>query len=121
MNVELRVSGDLDALPDGHRTCVYRSIQEALTNCIRHAHATGIEITVTGSGNRLDVSVVDDGLGFDPARRRGGFGLRGIDERVKELDGTMTVRSVVNAGTTITIHLPLAAGSTEPSLASVAG
>ena len=121
VNVELRVSGDLSALRDGHRTCLYRSIQEALTNCIRHARAACIRITVTGSGDGLDVSVVDDGIGFDPARRRGGFGLRGIDERVKELDGTMTVSSAVNAGTTLTIHLPLAAGSMEPSLARVAG
>ena len=106
VDVDLSVSGDLDALPDRHRTCVYRSIQEALTNCVRHAHAGHIQIMVTGSGNRLEVSVIDDGIGFDPARRRGGLGLRGIDERVKELNGVMTVSSPAGAGTALAIHLP---------------
>ena len=51
VDVDLSVFGDLDALPDRYRTCVYRSIQEAFTNCGRHAHAGRIQITVIGSGN----------------------------------------------------------------------
>ena len=43
VDVELEVAGDLDALPDRYRTCVYRSIQEALTNCVRHAQAHSIK------------------------------------------------------------------------------
>jgi signal transduction histidine kinase len=121
VDVDLTVSGDLDALPDRYRTCIYRSIQEALTNCVRHAHARHIQITVTGSGNRLDVSVIDDGIGFDPARRQGGLGLRGIDERVKELKGVMTVDSPAGAGTSIAIHLPMPVDRTESPLASIAG
>jgi signal transduction histidine kinase len=121
VDVDLIVSGDLNALPDRYRTCVYRSIQEALTNCVRHAHAGHIRITVTGSGNQLEVSVIDDGIGFDPARRQGGLGLRGIDERVKELNGVMTVDSPAGAGTALALHLPLPVERTEASLASVAG
>ena len=121
VNVELSVAGNLDALPDPHRTCVYRSVQEALTNCVRHANARCVHIDVNGASNHLDVTVTDDGVGFDPARRPGGLGLRGIDERVKELDGEMTVNSATDTGTTLTIRLPLPLVSTEGSLASVAG
>jgi signal transduction histidine kinase len=121
VDVELNVSGDLDALPDRYRTCVYRAIQEALTNCVRHAQARLIHISVTGRDDRVEVSVSDDGIGFDPARRREGLGLRGIDERVKELGGVMTVCSAVPRGTTIAIDLPLASAQREVSLARAAG
>jgi signal transduction histidine kinase len=119
-DAELTVRGDLDLVPDRHRTCVYRGIQEALTNCVRHAQARSIRITVIGHGDRLEASVTDDGIGFDSSRRDG-LGLRGIDERVKELDGTMTVRSAPGAGTTITIQLPLPVTHREAPLARAAG
>ena len=85
VDVELTIDGDFDALPDRYRTCVYRAVQEALTNCVRHAEARTIKVNVAGYDDRLDVSVTDDGIGLDPARRRDGLGLRGIEERVKEL------------------------------------
>ena len=66
-------------------------------------------MSVTGHADRLDVSVTDDGIGFDPARRRDGLGLRGIEERVKELHGTMTIGSAAGRGTTLAIRLPLPA------------
>jgi signal transduction histidine kinase len=121
VDVELNMSGHLDVLPDRHRTCVYRAIQEALTNCVRHAQARSIHVSVTGRDDRLEVSVRDDGIGFDPAQRREGLGLRGIDERVKELGGSMTVCSTPPRGTTITIDLPLESPHREVPLARVAG
>jgi len=121
VGVELTVSGDLGVLPDQHRTCVYRAVQEALTNCVRHAHAQAIQIIVTGRGDRLGVSVSDDGVGFEQERRRDGLGLRGIEERVKELGGLMTVRSVPGAGTTLSLQLPLQVTETEAPLARAAG
>lgn len=121
VDVELNMAGDLDTLPDRHQTCVYRAIQEALTNCVRHAKAHSIKVNVTGRGDGLDVSVADDGIGFDPARRRDGLGLRGLEERVKELDGAMTMTSAMGQGTTLTMHLPLPAPMTEVRLARAAG
>ena len=91
VNVELKMDGDFDVLPDRYRTCVYRAVQEALTNCVRHAKARAINVSVTSHGDHLDVSVTDDGIGFDSARRGNGLGLRGIEERVKELHGVMTI------------------------------
>ena len=107
LDIALDVQGNLEVLPEPHRTCVFRSIQEALTNCIRHAEARSIEVNVTGHADQLAVSVTDDGIGFDPARRRDGLGLRGIEERVRELHGTMTVGRAAARGTTLEIHLPL--------------
>jgi len=107
VNVDLIARGDFDVLPDRYRTCVYRAIQEALTNCIRHAEARTIKVNVVGYDDRLDVSVTDDGIGLDAARRRDGLGLRGIEERVRNLQGTMRIRGAIGEGTTLTIRLPL--------------
>jgi signal transduction histidine kinase len=107
VDIDLDLQGDLEVLPDRYRTCVYRAIQEALTNCIRHAHAHAIKVSVIGHDDRLVVSISDDGIGFDPARRRDGLGLRGIEERVKELGGTLCINGVARKGTTLTIDLPV--------------
>ncbi len=121
INVELTMDGDVDTLPDKHRTCVYRVVQEAMTNCVRHARARNIQIGVTAQGGQLRVSVSDDGVGLDPAHRRKGLGLRGIDERVKELQGTMTISRDARRGTTLAVRLPLPAPLVEVPLARAAG
>lgn len=116
--VQLHVDGEFDTLPDHYRTCVYRVVQEALTNCIRHARAGRIEVSVSGRADSLDLTVTDDGVGFDVVRRRNGLGLRGIEERVRELEGMVTIRSSKGAGTTLMVRLPLRA---EVALARAAG
>ena len=121
INVELQMDGDFDTLPDKHRTCVYRVVQEALTNCVRHAQATNIAIGVSAEEGRLRVSVSDDGVGLDLEHRRKGLGLRGIDERVKELLGTMGIRRNAAGGTTLEVCLPLPTSLIEVPLARVAG
>jgi signal transduction histidine kinase len=110
VDVDLQARGDLETLPDRYRTCVFRVIQEALTNCVRHSQAHSICVSVAGHHDRLAIAVRDDGVGFDPARRRSGLGLRGIEERVKELAGTMSISGKAGEGTTLDIRLPL----TEP-------
>jgi signal transduction histidine kinase len=121
IDVTLDLQGDLAALPDWERTCVYRAIQEALTNCMRHANATLIAVSVSASGRDLDVAVRDNGVGFDARTRRDGFGLRGIEERVREAQGTMTISSEPGRGTTLRIRLPLATTPLELPLARAAG
>jgi signal transduction histidine kinase len=122
LTVDLKMDGDFDALPDKHRTCVYRIVQEAMTNCVRHAHAKTIQVGVTADGDRLRVSISDDGIGVDNTGRRKGLGLRGIDERVKELQGTMRLECEPGRGTSIVVHLPLPADIlTEVPLARAAG
>ena len=65
--------------------------------------------------------MIDDGVGFDPRNRREGLGLRGIEERVKELGGTMAIAGAAGEGTTLTIQLPVPEMMKEATLARAAG
>ncbi|HEY0873417.1 MAG TPA: ATP-binding protein [Vicinamibacterales bacterium] len=121
--VDLAVSGDLTSLADPYATCVYRVVQEALTNCVRHAKATRIRVTVAGTSDVLAVTVVDDGVGIKVESRKSGLGLRGIEERVRDLDGTLDIHSAPGVGTSLTIRIPLpqAKPSEEVQFARIAG
>ena len=118
--VDLVLEGEIDTLPDQYRTCVYRIVQEALTNCARHAHAKRVEIAVRFAQNTLELSVADDGVGIDPARVRG-VGLLGIEERVRELHGTFEIRPREPGGTELRVTLPVTTPMEEAQLARIAG
>jgi signal transduction histidine kinase len=121
INVGLTMQGNFDTLPDKHRTCVYRAVQEALTNCVRHARASTIEVDVVSDDTALRVVVRDNGVGLDASNRpTRGLGLRGIDERVRELEGTLTMSSDAGSGTTLALRLPLPKTTMDRSLARVA-
>lgn len=105
----VQLDGELERLPDAHRTCVYRIVQEALTNCARHARAGEVRVAVHGRPDRLTITVQDDGVGFDPTvSRTRGLGLIGIEERVKQLAGSVAVFSQPGKGTTIAVDIPVA-------------
>ncbi|HJU44295.1 MAG TPA: sensor histidine kinase [Vicinamibacterales bacterium] len=121
INVDLAMAGDFDRLSENHRTCVYRVVQEALTNCVRHADAHHISVAVKTTERELHLSVSDDGVGLNPAHRGRGLGLIGIDERVKELHGTVTIATDGPRGTTVDVRLPLPVSVSEAPLARAAG
>ncbi|MGC4086235.1 MAG: sensor histidine kinase [Vicinamibacterales bacterium] len=123
IDVALTMSADVDALPEKHRTCVYRVTQEALTNCARHARASSIAIVMTTDATGLHVAISDDGVGIDPTVPARGFGLRGIEERVRELGGHAVVeRRSAEGGTMLTVNLPVPIGlHDEVALARIAG
>jgi signal transduction histidine kinase len=85
---------------------VYRLVQESLTNAIRHAGAGRIRIDVAERDGSVDVSVTDDGRGFDPGATDGGFGLTGMRERVELADGELDIESG-ESGTTVRARLPV--------------
>lgn len=116
--VELSVEGDVDALSDEVRTCVYRVVQEALTNAGRHAGAKHIRVAIRKHSGGVTASIEDDGRGFDRDKaRRHGLGLRGMEERVRELGGTVEIRCHPGKGTRILIQLPIAENRNELSSA----
>jgi signal transduction histidine kinase len=123
LQVDLAVDGDLQALPERHRLCVYRAVQEALTNCARHASASSVQISVREHDDMLSVTIVDDGIGIEPERRKAGLGLRGIEERVRDLGGTLDIHSTRGVGTSITIAVPVIGieQQREATIASAAG
>jgi signal transduction histidine kinase len=95
-------------LPEGHRTCIYRIVQEALTNCARHARAKRIDIAMECGPEGIAVSIRDDGAGFDVSTVRGrGLGLLGMQERVKDLGGKLMISSRPQRGTVVSAQLPL--------------
>ena len=90
----------------------YRMIQEALTNVVKHAHATSCRVYLQRLANTLLVTVEDDGIGFDPVsidRSAGVYrlGLIGIRERVTQLGGRLRLESAPGAGTRLTVELPV--------------
>jgi signal transduction histidine kinase len=97
------ISGDL---PDEHKTCVYRVVQEALNNSARHAKARNLQVIVKNEGARVVFSVQDDGSGFDKQVVRG-LGLLGMEERVRRLGGELHIDSRAGRGTTISAEIPL--------------
>jgi signal transduction histidine kinase len=106
--VNVSIDGDMDGLPEPHRTCIYRVVQEALTNCARHANASQVGVSLRREEKSLRLLVYDDGVGLRDAPKTGkGFGLLGIEERVKELQGTALMHSTSGAGTTLRVEVPV--------------
>jgi signal transduction histidine kinase len=97
-----------DELPEEHKTCIYRVVQEALNNCARHAQASAVQVDVRTEANQIKLSVQDDGSGFDTARVRG-MGLLGMEERVRHLGGSFEIDSKPGRGTLLLVRLPLTA------------
>jgi signal transduction histidine kinase len=107
--LRVQVSSELPVeLPEEHKTCVYRVVQEALNNCARHAQASAVQVCTGYQAGQILVTVQDDGSGFDPERVRG-LGLLGMEERVRHLGGTFHIDSHAGRGTLLRATLPLAA------------
>jgi signal transduction histidine kinase len=96
-----------ERLPTEIETALYRIVQEALTNIVKHARAGRISITLTSTPDSISLLIEDDGIGLDPRHgREGGLGLTGMRERVELLGGRLTIESPPTAGTTIRAQVP---------------
>jgi signal transduction histidine kinase len=106
-DVELEAQLGRERLPAELETTIYRIVQEALTNIVKHARATKTSILLMRRGNTVSAVIEDDGKGFDPdGRREEGLGLVGMRERAGLLNGRVTVESS-SAGTTIAVEVPV--------------
>ena len=106
--VETRVrlgNGVAPRLARETETTVYRLVQEALTNAVRHSGASRVSVWVSGDRDTIDVSVSDDGHGFDTRAKSVGFGLRGMRERVRLAGGELAIGSSAD-GSTVKARLP---------------
>ncbi len=121
--VALQVEGNLEQLPDAHRTCVYRVVQEALTNCARHARATAVTVAVRGRRDHIELLVQDNGVGMPEDAARRGLGLIGIAERIGEMHGTVSLEPDAGGGTRLQAIVPIQASNRpeETRVASTAG
>jgi signal transduction histidine kinase len=112
-----RVGADTARLPPDVETAVYRVVQEALTNVVKHASAQHVSVVIERRSNELRVLIEDDGVGFDPvatdgkqaaaapAHRR--LGLSGMRERLTLVGGTLQIESSPEAGTTLFVRVPI--------------
>jgi signal transduction histidine kinase len=89
-------------------SAIYRILQEALTNIIRHSQATGVTVQVFTQNLTLHLLILDNGKGFDPEQNQTGFGLQGMRERTASFGGQFTLGSHPSAGCSITVQIPLA-------------
>ena len=107
--LNLRFNVPRARLSDNTTHAILRIIRELATNAICHGHATKIDIAGAIDGNKLMMSVKDNGVGFDPANRPGvrecHFGLQGIAERIQQFNGTMHIDSSKGSGTKVTLTL----------------
>jgi signal transduction histidine kinase len=108
MKVELESRLHDDRLPEEVETVLYRTVQEALTNIVKHAEAGRVSIVVAQKGRAVGAVIEDDGRGFDPERDvDGGIGLIGMRERIALLDGSVTIESAPGKGTTLVVEVPV--------------
>jgi PAS domain S-box-containing protein len=102
-----RSSGVIERLPANVETILYRTVQEALTNVVRHAQATRVDVVLTVREGKLVLLVEDDGVGFDPSliSTEDHLGLFGIRERAEMIGATLVVESEPGKGTTIMMEV----------------
>lgn len=114
INLDVQFLGDARGLSSEVEIAVFRAVQEALTNILKHAHARNVSLLIDRRLAELRVIVEDDGVGFDPnqtsATKEGStvtLGLSGMRERISLISGTLTIESDCGVGTTVFISIPL--------------
>ena len=113
--VDLEARLGAQRLPPEAETALYRIVQEALTNVVKHASAHRVSITLVRKDGSAVVVVEDDGEGFRPdAVREGALGFAGMRERVELVGGRLTVESSPGAGTTLVAEVRVAEPASEP-------
>ena len=106
------MTGDLVPLDDRVTIAAFRIVQESLTNIIRHANASRVDVEIRANDEVIELRIADDGIGIDAARARGntessGVGLLGMRERVQALGGELALSvGIAGQGTEIHARLP---------------
>ena len=107
--VTFRSDGDFDSTSADTALCLYRVAQEGLRNVVAHAKAGRAEVRLSRAGDFAELSIADDGQGFDivGAGRNGhGLGLVSINERVRLVGGTVSIMTELNKGTRLRVQVP---------------
>jgi signal transduction histidine kinase len=108
ISIDFHATREGDRMPREVESCLYRVVQEALTNVIKHAGAGNVSVLLAPGERDLTLIVEDDGAGFDLATvDTARLGLVGMRERVALVDGSLTVESAPGVGTTLRVTVPL--------------
>ena len=100
------MTGTARRLPTGTEVVLLRVCQEALANVRKHADARQVRVRLCYAGTTVRLTVTDDGKGFDPGGTTGGYGLKGMRDRVSQVGGTVEVASVPGRGTEVSAEVP---------------
>jgi signal transduction histidine kinase len=106
-SVDLRIALNGQRLARDAENAIYRIVQEALNNAVKHAHARHVSLSVDQLADHVELSVTDDGCGFEPRLVRAGFGLAGMRERAALEGGQLSVSSADGGPTCVSAVLPL--------------
>lgn len=107
LQIDLQFQGTLEGLDKSFELQLYRITQELLQNICRHARARYAAIQIQRSRGKICVSVEDDGIGFDTGEAGAGLGLRNIEARVKAMNGSFSIASTAEIGTTVYLEFPV--------------
>ena len=107
ISARVEASGDTAGLPEAKRVCIYRCVQEALTNCAKHARAENVCISISVSNTDANVVIEDDGIGLDEGNCSSGLGLLGMRERIAGVRGSFSVATRNQGGTALTLRIPM--------------
>ncbi len=106
LEVHVSIQGIPHILSTEVKQNLLRISQEAITNVVKHAQASSVQIVVSFDGASVKLSIRDNGRGFDFAQPATGFGLIGMRERAKCMNGALTINSSIEQGTEIIVHVP---------------
>lgn len=107
-NIEFQAYGDFEDLSGTISLLVYRIIQELLNNIIKHANASQAIILLYRDGNKLQLTVEDNGIGMKPKKEaESGMGLSSLETKIRSVNGVFTIESIEGKGTTVYIELNL--------------
>ena len=107
IETDLQVEGNLASLSDSQKIVLFRVVQEALSNVRKHSEAETVSIVLRSRRTFVDLTITDDGCGFDPRRlETNRLGLAGISERVRLLGGAVEIETTPGGGTTVRATLP---------------
>lgn len=115
LSVDFLSEGVPARVPHGVSVCLYRILQEAIRNAVKHSQATGVHVVLKHDGQQLRLEIRDDGVGFDVDQASGvqqgadgtkGLGIASLKERVRLVGGTIRIHSAPLAGVTIDVQVP---------------
>ena len=107
LNISFNAEGNFAHLTNERSLMLFRAIQEAVQNALKHARASQLEVALYGNEEGVDVSIEDDGVGFDAVIALAqGQGLKNVESRIGYLGGTITINSTPGKGTSLVIFVP---------------
>ncbi len=107
ISVKFTHDNDIDLLSPGKKITLFRIVQEQMKNILKYSQAKQVEIYLQCRDNNAELSIKDNGVGFDPKQTQRGIGLSNIYERTRFYDGSVDIRTAPGQGCTVTVCIPL--------------